>query len=230
MRAVFPRVVAEEVAHRARYPRRADTPAGRISYRVSKWEHLNEGRDEPAIKCRDFACWLRGPERQRIALLTLEEFDLEPGVYWDEFWFWADGLSEQGGSAVEAMREAWDGPFVTPSDYGSIVLISGAWIDPPHRSRIDHRLALDSALAALTPEHAIAVLLAYPAGFDELPSAPEQDVQSLGDFDWRQRALMRMYQRELGFEPFKVREARRDCMWRPRAALTDVLHANQRHA
>lgn len=223
VRAEHPRLVRDEANLGARYPIVTRTPFGAMAFRRSRWSWLNEGRDEPKILSRDAAGWLRSG-RTRIALLTLEEWKLEPAVYWDELWEYADGLSQQAGDLVHAMKEAWGGSFASAGDWGTIVMLTGAWVHPAHRTRIDHGAILDAALASVTPDHAMAVLVAYPAGFDEREGGAEgTDVRQLGDFDWRQRALMRMYQRQLGFSSMRVTEARPECMWRPRADLAEVM-------
>jgi hypothetical protein len=224
VRSPHPRIVRDEEALRVRYPLKVATAAGEARFRRSRWCHLNEGEDMPAVRHREGAGWLYDGET-RAALLTFEEYDLECGTRWDEFWLWADGYAEQSGDAVLAMQEYWGGVFPKPPDYGPIVLLSGGWIAPPYRSRLPYRDVFDAVLRKLSPKHSVAVLLAHPAESDEDPADAHEagEVAELGGFDWRQRALMRFYQRELGFSPLPAREARFGFMWRPRANIAEYL-------
>lgn len=217
----LPDFVRHELELGAPYRGRIDTPAGAVHFRRSRWEHLNDGSDAPALRHREGAAWLLDGEAH-VALLTLEEFKVAPPgpLYWEEFFHCADGLSQQAGDAVAALREVWGG--YSPSaitDYGSIALITGAWIAPAHRARLDMRTAFDATLSAWAPKHAIAVLFAYPNdGEQDRPDA----VVDLGSFEHRQAALIRLYARVLGFQLMPVKDARRDTMWRPRADLADL--------
>lgn len=219
MRAPLPRNVHHELACQLRYPLRIETPAGAARFRRSRWERFDESRDGvgAAIRHREISGWLYSGA-DRIGLLELEEFDADPGTHWDELWEIADGLSEQAGEAIEAMREAFGDVFVSAADWGPIVLVTGAWIAPAHRTRVEQRGILDAVLPVVTPGYGIAVLVAYPQGFDgdERGDAADAAVENLGGFEWRQRALMRHYQRALGFTAFDTKEARREVMWRAR--------------
>jgi len=189
---------------------------------------MSGGRDGGVVRHREMAGWLfDGAER--IAMLQLEEFDPDPDTYWQELWYEADGLSGQAADAVEAMREAFGGSFASAADWGSIVLLSGVWIAPACRTRLDQGALLDTLLQKLTPAYGLAVLVAHPAGFEhvgDLLNPRDTTVEGLGAFEWRQRAQMRFYQRTLGFTPFVVREARPEVMWRARP---DVQHYVEQH-
>jgi hypothetical protein len=222
MRALRPEIVRQEEAHtRRRYPIRIATPAGEARFWRSRFyhEHYSDEPDAPKIKHRSSVGWLHAGG-ERVALMTLEEYDLDPGVYWEEFWLEADGLAVQNGNAVEAMRAYWGGSFVTPADYGPIVLCTGAWIAPHYRTRLDYRGAFDAILPSIAPNHGIAVLIAYP--IDD----HSEDPRPLGTWERRQRALMRFYERELGFIPMPPSEAQFGFMWRARTeAIAGALVA-----
>lgn len=217
MRAPLPRNVQFEMSYKARYPLQIDTPAGVARFRRSRWSQLNEGREAPEIRHRQMAGWLYAG-KERIALLEIEEFDPDPQTYWEELWYWADSQSAQAADAIEAMREAFGGAFANATDWGTILLLSGVWIAPTHRARLNQRAILDDLLIKVAPDYGIAVLVAYPQGFDseERQADQEADVPVLGSFEWRQRALMRFYERVLGFKAFDVRSARPEVMWRAR--------------
>jgi hypothetical protein len=221
MPARYPRFVSHELACKVRYPHRLTTAAGELRYRRSRWEHMNEGDDAPAIRHRESVFWLHDG-RERIAMLEFSEYDLEPAVYWDEFWRWADGLEEQAGVIVEAMRETFGGAFASVADFGSIVFAKHAWVAPPRRTRVDIRAAFNGSLQALAPTHAAVFLLAYPQS-EEQEEATTETVEDLGDWDWRQRALIRLYERELGFRLLENREAPFGVMWRPRGDIARFL-------
>lgn len=212
MRALRPPIVADEELRHARYPIRIPTPAGEARFWRSRYSHENDyGDDRPKVKHREASGWLYR-EGERAALLKIEEYDLEPGVYWQEFWVCADGHSAQNGEAVEAMREYWGGSFVAPSDYGNIALCTGAWIDARFRSTLPYRAILDAVLPVIAPKHEAVFLMAQPSEDDDRSS----NVTDLGRFEWRQRALMRFYERELGFQPLGLNARDHWWMWRTR--------------
>jgi hypothetical protein len=95
MRTPIPRFVTHEIDVAASYPIKLATIAGEARCRRSSWAHENEGLDAPAIRHRESAGWLHDDDAQRIGLLTLEEYELEPGVYWEDFWRFADGFAER---------------------------------------------------------------------------------------------------------------------------------------
>ncbi len=220
----FPRDVAHELSCKVRYPNRIETSAGLIRFRRSRWEHWNEGENEPAIRHREAVFWLHASDGERVAMLKLSEYDLDCGVYWEEFWTWTDGLEAQAGHIVEAMQEALsDGPFVSVSDWGPLVFATSAWIAPAWRTRLDMGALFDAALNALSPKYAAAFLLAFPEPYDDEIQGPDTPVEELGGFDWRQRALVRLYERALGFQQLQTKEASEFVMWRPRPDLRDTI-------
>jgi len=66
------------------------------------------------------------------------------------------------------------------------------------------RVAFDAALDALASKHAATFLLVYPQDDDDDAA---EGVEDLGGWDWRHRALIRLYERELGFNLLENKEA-----------------------
>lgn len=210
MRGRWPETIAREDTPGQRYPLRIATPAGEARFWRSRFHHVNDhDREQPKIRQRSAKGWLH-LDGERAAFLQTEEYHLASGTVWEEWFFVADCHSEQDGNAVQAMRAYWSGQFVSPSDYGTVLFCSAAWISPARRSRLSYRATFDAVVEALAPEHAIAVLIAYPQDDDEDAERFDQ----LGGWDSRQRALMRFYARELDFEAFPPSNAQYGFMWR----------------
>jgi hypothetical protein len=205
--AEAPCFVEDELCYRRRY--RHSLPVGDggvvLRYRISRpWR--------PAGK-RDWMgetivfCWITA-RRRRIGAFELHLYEPDFSVGNEEFWSRMDADSALCEDMATVLCSAWDDVVADVVSCGPILDFRWAWINPKQARGDLFTATAPKIIDAVCPDHSILVMKAFPLEYagraDENPQA----------FVRRQQAMIRLYRRVFGVEPFPGPHGARGWLWR----------------
>ncbi|GEM_PF-5569098 len=195
-----PSFVREEREQRNVYPhgqqlKHRDASAT-LKYRRSRWSWV--GDEKAGVRRREVFCWVQ-VNRRRVAALQLFEFDASPWLSNEEFWLIMDTETSLESQLADVLCGAWRRFCDDVSMFGSLLDFRMAWAVPTNCFPGLLTAAARHLISREFPNHCLLTMKAFPLEYEG--NAPAEAPSHSG-LVFRQRAMVRYYEKEFGVRPF----------------------------
>ncbi|WP_126665611.1 hypothetical protein [Croceibacterium ferulae] len=174
-----------------------------MHYHRSRWQTPEP--DFPSVKQRVTQAKLYMGD-DHAGSFEVTELRPEPLIDDRSFFDWADATSVIRAEMAEVVRYHWE-EVSEVSDYGTILELSGAWMNPAYSKGGRFALAT-KALIDFSKDWSLLILKAFPLEYEGSGSSKYIEAQTR-----RQRAMMRHYHSALGVTPFPGSEGDGEDGW-----------------
>lgn len=165
-------------------------------YRLYRATWVAEARD--MVRRRKLYCWLfDGP----LVVGTFKAYEFDTGyIYDDDFCMVMDDESNSFMELADIATHFWPEIFDSIFCHGTLVYIDRLAVIPGHARNSEWAGIMRRIIEIEYPNRAVLALKAFPTDYEKLEHNEGLDI--------RQRALIRLYRRELSVRPFPGRAGR----------------------
>ncbi|HEV2508627.1 hypothetical protein [Bosea sp. (in: a-proteobacteria)] len=155
-----------------------------------RWWWVNEVED--GVKSRSTYVWMFVDD-ELVGVLDIREYRMS-WISNDLLWRLMDSESKEAVDMAEILIRCWRNVWEDLASEGSIVLLSQLWVAQKHARSSRWNDILQQLLATRFKRRCMTVLKAFPLEYEAKGKQP--------GFRLRHQALIRLYRRVLGVEPF----------------------------
>jgi hypothetical protein len=216
-----PLFVRNETNANRRYPYRRQIVAGgeelTLLYRLSGWAGIADSTD--VARQRTLFSWLRRQE-ETIGALRFDQVDLDFWATNGDVFLTLDAESHELMKLAEVLTPGWEDVATEVGSYGPIVEFQGVWMKHAYANGALWLPAAQHFLTTTLRKRSLLVLQAFPLEYE---GRVHESRPTERGFERRRRALMRLYARLLGVQPFPGDAGADGWMWRIRPDLEDLI-------